>query len=246
MAFIGINGKAREVSDLFVGVDNKARQAILAYLGDQDGVARLWWGTSGGDNPDTPGPVIPEPDPVPSGAPVFAERDTWWKRSNRATVTSITIHDYYVPEGAIDFYWTADEGATGSIMCYRIGNEVHISGNGSGKLRANPDAMYMFSTNTLSSTYGFTKLTAINGLELLDTSSTYNFGYMFTFCNNLQELDLRSFYTGLEGYIIQMSNMFKWCYGLSEIKVGPGWTTENAETTGMFDYCGVNSVTRYA
>lgn len=41
-AYIGIDGKARQVKKLYVGVDGKARSVVKAYVG-VGGVARQWW-----------------------------------------------------------------------------------------------------------------------------------------------------------------------------------------------------------
>ena len=42
-AYIGVNGKARNIANIHVGVNGKARKVIFGYVGDDNGKARLFW-----------------------------------------------------------------------------------------------------------------------------------------------------------------------------------------------------------
>ena len=78
-------------------------------------------------------------------------------------------------------------------------------------------------------------------LSNFDTSNVTTMDYMFFSCHSLTELDLSSFDTS---NVISMSSMFELADKLTVIYVGPNWTTENADTTGMFLNSGVSSVTQ--
>ena len=43
--------------------------------------------------------------------------------------------------------------------------------------------------------------------------------------------------------VTNMSGMFNCCTNLSTIYVEPNWTTDNADTSCMFIYCGTDHVT---
>lgn len=96
-------------------------------------------------------------------------------------------------------------------------------------------------TNMASMFDGDKNLTEIN-LSSFNTSNVTKMDYMFNNCPNLTTLNLCSFDTRK---VTSMIYMFIETPNLKEIKVGPNWTTENADTTGMFNSSsGVSSVTK--
>lgn len=109
------------------------------------------------------------------------------------TVISITFgrtKDYF---SVIEGYTGAavDEQKSGAIQVYRIPNSngtysVYIISN-SGIFNANEDSSWMFDK--------LYKLTAINNLDLLNTSKVTNMRDMFCDCASLPSLDLSSFET---------------------------------------------------
>lgn len=138
--------------------------------------------------------------------PVMAAGSSWYKSSkDRRTITKITFTDSYTPSTEADETWFADVDNTGSITCYRNGKEIIIAGNGSGKIQANADSSWMFSSNDSEC---FRNLESINNLSLLDTTSVTNMSNMFSWCTNLSSFDLSAFKTS---NVENMQGMFN-CY----------------------------------
>ena len=73
----------------------------------------------------------------------LAPNTTWFipTKANikRSTITEINIVDTYKPTGSETDSWDASEDTDGSIMAYVNGTILTLSGNGSGKIYANPD-----------------------------------------------------------------------------------------------------------
>ena len=94
-------------------------------------------------------------------------------------------------------------------------------------------------TNMADMFAGLTELTTID-LSGFDTSNVITMYHMFYRCNSLTNLNLCSFdtrnTTNMQGMFFDTSQMQK-------IKVGPNWTTSNANTTSMFANSGVSGVT---
>ena len=78
---------------------------------------------------------------------------------------------------------------------------------------------------------GSVELQSIN-LEGWDTSNVTDMSRLFSNCTNLSILNLCSFDTS---NVTSMENMFYNTTKLKSVYVGPSWTEENADTTGMFD-----------
>lgn len=252
MAFIGINGKAREVSDLYVGISGKARKIVRAYMG-VDGIAHIWW------EPETPGPGGGgDIDPTPGNYPVMVARDAWIGDyvGSKNIFTSLTFYDSYVPE-EYDDCWNVDENNDGSIKCYKVGTDLIISGNGSGGIFANPDSSEMFG-RTYHEDYTvtaqtFSALNVIDGLDVLDTSKVTRMDNMFFDCS-VYMLDLSTWDTsnvtdmtymfsyssiyslkGLDKWntskVVSMSNMFSFMSSLRSIDIS-GFDTSNVTNMG--------------
>ena len=123
--------------------------------------------------------------------PILAPNSTWYKSSAlRSTITEINIVDSYTPTGSETESWNADVDNNGSIKCYRNGTVLTIAGNGSGKIAMNADSSSVFAdTNKIDY---FLICTAINGINLLDSSGVTNLARGFAYCQKLTELDLSS------------------------------------------------------
>ena len=97
--------------------------------------------------------------------------------------------------------------------------------------------------NTLTTTgylfSGCMNLMAINGLEYLVTDNMTDMREMFASCENLTELDLRTFNTL---HVTMMWGMFQGCTHLKTIIVGPGWTTAALTDEGHEMFAGCNSL----
>ena len=83
---------------------------------------------------------------------------------------------------------------------------------------------------------------SITALDLsnFDTSNVTNMYHMFNNSKNLEILNICGFNTFK---VTDMREMFLNTPGLQTIKVGPNWTTDNANTTYMFTNSGVSGVT---
>ena len=82
-------------------------------------------------------------------------------------------------------------------------------------------------------------LVALN-LSNFDTSNVENMSGMFWDCRNLINLNLCTFDTSK---VINMSQMFQNTFNLQHVYVGSNWSTSQADTTYMFRYSSVSSVT---
>ena len=94
-------------------------------------------------------------------------------------------------------------------------------------------------TNMLGMFCRCSSLTELN-LSSFDTSQVTTMNNMFLSCSGLIELNLSNFDTS---QVTSMYRMFSNCNGLTKITVGCNWTTENADTNGMFNGSGVSEVT---
>lgn len=166
-------------------------------------------------------------------APTMAAGSSWYKSTvDRNTITKITFMDSYTPSTAADEKWFADVDNTGSITCYRTGTEIIIVGDGSGKIKANANASYMFSNPTHKST--FSKLSSFEGLNLLDTSQVTNMSYMFYYCLGLTNLDVSPFNTF---NVTNMDSMFSACVSLTSLSLSNFDTSHVTSMSSMFKDC---------
>lgn len=164
--------------------------------------------------------------------PTMAAGSSWYKASKkRNTITKITFMDSYTPSTAADETWFADVDNTGSITCYLTGTEIIIAGNGSSKIKANTDSSYMFASTDRDY---FTKLTAFEELNLLDTSQTANMSNMFSACMRLTSLSLSNFDTS---HVTSMSSMFHNCISLLNIDMSSFDTECVTDMSDMFFGC---------
>lgn len=161
-------------------------------------------------------------------APKFAAQNTWWKATSttRPSITQITIVDSYTPpQDGVTESWDASAAEDGQLMCYVIGTELIIAGNGSGKIYTNENARTMFSDQPEGYT-GFVKVASITGLNLLNTSQTTNFTGMFFDCMRLTSIDLSSFDTSLA---TTLEGMFWMCQSLTSLSFPNTFNTQNVQ-----------------
>ena len=175
--------------------------------------------------------------------PTLAASNTWYKGTvTKNTITAINIVDIAdetTVTTAIESWPAAvDKNNDGvnddDIMCYVNGTLLTIAGNGNGGIKANENSSRAFGTTSSSATESFSKLSSINGFEILDTSNVTNMSIMFAMCSGLTELDL----TGLDTTkVTNMNSMFARCTGLKKLDI-TGLDTKNVtDMTNMFNGC---------
>lgn len=210
MFYVGIDDKARKVSNIYVGVDGVARKVVKAYVG-VNGVAQLCWPVEAVDL-----------------AKCAKLNSSWRDGCSYSTITKITFVRNYTPTGEESDVWVAAEGEYGSIKCYRNNKEVIIAGDDRGRITLDSNCSALFAYCS--------KLTTIEGLELLDTSNVTVMVQMFHGCSSLTSLDLSTFNTS---NVISMANMFNQCMELNSLNLS-GFNTSNVnDMSHMFAYCGM-------
>lgn len=153
----------------------------------------------------------------------------WYKSSvDKSTITKITFaEDYTVTGNETESWPAAAEQNSDIIMCYLNGTEITIVGPG--RIFVNTDSSEMFK--------GFSSLTSIENLNLLDTSKTISMREMFAECSSLTSVDLSNFDTS---NVADMQYMFSRCNNLSTIYVSLSWNTSavmDSLDLGMFAGC---------
>lgn len=218
MGYVGINNVAKKLIAIYCGDENGiARKIRRAYVGDDGDVARLWWDLT---------PIIPTPGAYPT-------LKTYWDSGHEFTsdYINIILHDYYVPE-YVDDQWIGDEEGIGSIMCYRVGKTIYISGNGSGKIFAPADASHLFADVWLD-TGNYRTVADIEGLNYLDTTYTTDMNTMFRGCQALV-IDTSGFNTS---NVTNMEDMFGDCDNITTLNLSNFDTTNVLSIAGMFTNC---------
>lgn len=162
--------------------------------------------------------------------PILKPNSTWFSPNvstvTRNIITTINIVDAYTPSDTIVDSWDASVAQDGSIMCYVEGTVLTIVGNGSGSISLNQDASCTFSDINLADY--FTKVTAINGLDLLDTTDVVDMKGMFRKCSTLVSVNVSNWNTSK---VQSFSGTFRECTSLTTVDVS-GWDTGNA--TSMY------------
>ncbi len=151
--------------------------------------------------------------------------------AHKSEITKIIIQDELSDiEGSnIEKYEIASEDSVGQVVSYYDPNQKIAYIQGDGGIALNPNSSYLFS--------GFSNLTAIEGLELLDTSHVTNMSSMFS-NSQIENLDLNSWDTS---NVTNMSFMFK----SSQIETLDlnSWDTSNVTNmNSMFDTCQVGTL----
>lgn len=172
---------------------------------------------------------------VPKTPPTFAASNTWDKITSllgtnypRKQIKTIKIVDSYTPYGTEKTSWDASALQDGSLKAYISsgGTTLTIAGNGTGKIYAHPNSLYMFTGDIGYADY-FGNVTQIRGLELLDTSNVTNMAHMFDSCSSVTSFNLGGFCTS------KVTNMFRMFYGCTSAKVIDVSSFDTANVTNM-------------
>ena len=187
--------------------------------------------------------------------PMLTKEDTWQYNGtdtdgNPTTpidydlLETINIVDKYTPASG-ETSWDASANETvdgiaysGKVTVYLSADKktLTISGNGYGKIFANPDSMW-----AMTKSYdGMSALKQISGADILDTQLVVNAGGMFAQNRNLESVDVSNWNTGkiqntsaAGGYY----GMFMNCAKLKSLDVS-GWDTKSmTEMIRMFSGC---------
>lgn len=169
----------------------------------------------------------------------LAPQHTWFDNSKvkRATITQIDIVNSYTPTGSETTFWDASEDKDGSVMCYVIGTQLIIAGNGSGKIYANADSSFAFceAKDVSNPRDYFSALTTINGFDIFDVSKATTFNTMF-YKSGLTE------FKGAEQWntenVTSMTAMFANCPALANVDCVSNWNTSGVvELNSIFQNC---------
>ena len=160
-------------------------------------------------------------DVIPS-LPTLAAGASWFKSSSaKSTITKITLQAGYSPTGGEDETWDAGN----NLKAYRTGTEVIIAGDGHAKI---------YATNLKQAFKDFTKLTAIENLTILDTSSVSDFTSTFENCGLIASLDVSKFDTSKA---TTMNSMFSKCGSLTSLNLSNFDTNSVTDMYYLFYNC---------
>ena len=168
--------------------------------------------------------------------PMLQYGDVWYKSKTVAetaitTINIVDIADELIISSAMES-WPAAVDANGDkeldndIMCYLNGTILTIAGNGSGKIYAHRNSDGAF--------YNFSALTAINGIELLDTSQVKQMRMMFYACKKLTTLNISNWNTA---QVSDFAFMFGYCEALTTLNISNWNTAQVLDFSAMFQYC---------
>ena len=188
--------------------------------------------------------------------PVLAEADTWYKGATaKESVVTVNIVDSFAPAGSEKEFWDASAEQNGSVMAYvsADGKTITIAGNGSGYVKTNTNSARLFEgfsfvtsitglslldtsdTVDLSAIFeGDASLTSVEGIENWDVSSTEDFGAMFNDCKKLTSIDLSRWDVSSAQV---MSSLFADCRVLSDLKVPATKATNLYHASYAFEWC---------
>lgn len=173
--------------------------------------------------------------------PILKPNSSWFSptlaTTTRSIITAINIVDIYTPTTTPTDSWDASVAQDGSIMCYVEDTILTIAGNGTGKIMANENSDAVFCDLSGANDF-FTALTAINGINILDTSNATTMRYMFNKASALATLDVSTFNTSK---CKNFTAMFQSCSSLTEIDVS-NWDTSSC-TNMSFMFWGCSGLT---
>lgn len=163
----------------------------------------------------------------------LASKDLWYTGiTEKSDITSITITPGFprtpsVEAGERIETWDASEMQNGRITCQVIGTELYIYTHGADKILLNVDASYTFA--------GFSSVSEIYGLELLDTSETANMYWMFGDCDKLREIKIPLSWD--TGKVQNMSYMFYNNASLKMVDINNLDMSAVVDMSYMFGFC---------
>ncbi len=142
----------------------------------------------------------------------------------KSEITKIIIQNELKPiEGEnVESWDISTPDSKGTVMAYYDKNQKIAYIQGKNGIFANPNSSSLFD--------GFSKLTKIEGLELLDTSQVTDMGRMFYGCSSLTSLDLSNWDTSK---VTNMSSMFQSC-SLTSLNLSNWNTSEVTDIRQMF------------
>lgn len=207
------------------------------------------------DDKVTEADVVVTPKWKVTAIPMLAKEDTWQYNGTDTNGDPTTPIDYdlletinivnkYAP-AAGETSWDASANQTvdgveykGKVTVYLSADKktLTISGNGYGKVFANPDSMWAFT----KAYDGMAALKKINGANVLDTQLVVNAGGMFAQNRKLESVDVSNWNTGkiqntsaAGGYY----GMFMNCAKLKVLDVSKWDTKSMTEMIRMFSGC---------
>lgn len=172
------------------------------------------------------GEIYVQPPPVLQRIGSSSYNEELWKYKKSITKIVFKNDINSIPEDVEPF--DISEPKDGSVMGYIVPNVDNTSTytayiHGDNKIFANEDSSNLFN--------GFAKLTAIEGIEYLDTSKVTNMSNMFTGCSGLTSLDVSHFDTS---NVTNMYYMFSLCSNLTSLDVSKFNTSNVTSMQGMF------------
>lgn len=116
---------------------------------------------------------------------------------------------------------------------FNAGNEVIYIPEGSNKITFNTNATSLQSMFMYPNIYDAMRWKSID-TKVFDTSNVTNMLGMFSYCKNLEEINLSSFDTS---NVSGMQNMFKACHSVKELDLSTFNTSNVTAMDGMFEEC---------
>ena len=155
---------------------------------------------------------------------------TLWNKK-QSTVTKIVFQDSINKIEGESESWDISSAKNKTVMARLVPNTddtttntLYIQGNGG--VTANYDSSDLF--------YNFSKLTEIENINLLDTSSVTNMSSMFYSCSRLISLDVSNFDTSK---VTNMGSMFCGCSTLTSLDLSNFDTSNVTNMSSMFFSC---------
>ncbi len=163
---------------------------------------------------------------VENEAPMIRDNLKWSSTYlDKTAITEVHFVDTYDGPGASIF--TMDIDFRGHIRAFLEGTELYICGNGTGGIKAAKDSSSFFS--------GFTSLTEITGLEMVDFSETTTVSSMFSNCDSIGDDLAYYIMENIEtNSIISFQMFFTECDGLVNVIIPEEFDTSHATTIGSF------------
>ncbi len=207
---------------------------------EKDVTLRAEWGRMGLSK-SVEGEVYVQKDPILQKIDSDSYNKELWKYKNSITKIVFEGEQTSKTGSTEELTWDISEAKDWSVRGLLVPNSddsstytAYIQGL-EGRVIANSDSSYLFGSK--SSSTSFTKLTAIEGLKLLDTSQVTDMAFMFCHCESLTSVGNISGWDVRQ--VTDMAYMFSYCYALTSLDLS-GWNTSRVKGMSyMFMYCKV-------
>ena len=157
----------------------------------------------------------------------MAPQNTWYKgQIPVANITGIKFVTDIPQDIQVTETWDAQAEQNQGITCALSDQVVYLSQNGKDTIVANADCQMMF--------YGFSSLTSIENLSMLDTRNATTMSGMFQGCTSLTNLVLQGFDTSK---VTNMAYMFFECSNLISLDLSRFNTSSVTDMQAMFYGC---------